>query len=94
MFTVENDLKDNADKPKKDINRLIQIKSKQDELYEELKQLVLERGHKRGFAWYLFKDLLSNAKTQGTGLLFYKKIFNRIKKCKERNFKLRWLCYQ
>lgn len=93
-FTVENDLKDNADKPKKDINRLIQIKSKQDELYEELKELVKERGHKRGFTWYLFKDLLKNSKTQGTGLIFYKKIFNRIKKCREKNYKLRWLCYQ
>lgn len=79
---------------KKEIERLVLLKSMQEELLNELRKLVSERGHKKGFAWYLFKDLLQNAKTQGTGMTFYKKIMRRINKCREKNYKLKWLCYQ
>ena len=79
---------------KKEIERLVLLKSAQEELLNELRKLVLERGHKKGFAWYLFKDLLQNAKTQNTGMTFYKKIMRRIEKCREKQYKIAWLKYQ
>lgn len=90
----ENENKIKKTVKKKEIERLIKIKSMQDELYSELRKLVLERGYKRGFSYYLFRDLLQNGKSQGTGLVFYKKIMRRIEKCREKNYKLMWLKYQ
>lgn len=79
---------------KKEIERLIKIHSAQEDLLKELRVLVKERGYKTGYSWWLFKDLLKNAKTQNTGMTFYKKIMNRIHKCRERGYKIAWLCYQ
>lgn len=90
----ENENKIKKTVKKKEIERLIKIKSMQDELFAELRKLVLERGYKRGFAYYLFRDLLQNARQQNTGLVFYKKIMRRIEKCREKGYKLKWLCYQ
>ena len=90
----ENENKTKKTVKKKEIERLIKIKSMQDELFAELRKLVLERGYKRGFAYYLFRDLLQNARQQNTGLVFYKKIMRRIEKCREKGYKLKWLCYQ
>lgn len=81
-------------KSKKEIDRLVKIKSAQDELLKELRALVVDRGHKKGYSWWLFKDLLLNAKTQATGLIFYNKIMRRIEKCREKNYKIAWLRYQ
>lgn len=86
--------KDKALRSKKEITRLIKVKSMQDDLLKELRKLVSERGYKRGYSWYLYKDLLKNAKQQGTGLVFYKKLMRRIEKCREKKYNIRWLCYQ
>ena len=51
---------------KKDIDRLVKIKSMQDEMYNQLRELVRLRGYKSGYAFFLFKDLLSNAGKQGS----------------------------
>lgn len=90
----ENESKVKKIVKRKQIERLIKIKSMQEELFTELRKLVLERGYKRGFAYYLFRDLLQNARQQGTGLVFYKKIMRRIEKCREKGYKLKWLCFQ
>lgn len=79
---------------KKEIERLIKIHSAQEDLLNELRKLVKERGYKAGYSWYLFKDLLQNAKIQGTGMTFYKKIMNRINKCREKSYNVKWLMYQ
>ena len=79
---------------RKQIERMIKIKSMQDELMLELRKLVLERGYKRGYAFYMFRDLLKNAKAQRTGLVFYKKIMKRIDRCREKGYKVQWLKYQ
>ena len=79
---------------KKEIERLIKIHSAQEELLKELRSLVKDRGYKAGYSWWLFKDLLQNARTQNTGLVFYKKIMNRIAKCRKKGYKCKWLIYQ
>ena len=79
---------------KKEIERLIKIHSAQEELLKELRSLVKDRGYKAGYSWWLFKDLLQNARTQNTGLVFYKKIMNRIAKCRKKGYKIAWLKYQ
>ena len=56
---------------KKQIERLIKIKSMQDELMLELRKLVLERGYKRGYAFYMFRDLLKNHSAKIKILLLY-----------------------
>lgn len=81
-------------KPKKELERLVKIKSMQDELYNSLVGLVVARGYKRGYAYHLFKDLLMNAKAQGTGIRFYSKLMNRIDKCIARSYNPRWLLHQ
>ena len=87
-------------KTKQQLEKLIKIKSKQQEIYEKLQELVKLRDYKSGFAWYLFKDLLINAKNQNTGMIFYNKILRRIEKCKTaktkmgKPYSLKWLVYQ
>jgi hypothetical protein len=72
----------------------------QDSMLEALRELVKEREYKAGYAWHLHKDLLMNAKGQGTGLIFYNKILRRIEKCKTaktqtgKPYSLRWLIHQ
>lgn len=92
-FEVEEE-KQTVKRTKKAIERMIKVKSMQDDLLNELRKLVLERGYKRGYSWYLYKDLLKNAKQQGTGLVFYKKLMRRIEKCREKKYNIKWLCYQ
>ena len=91
---IEEEETNSRPKPKKELERLILVKSYQDELYDNIKELVKERGYKNGYAWHLFKDLLTNAKQQSTGLIFYQKMLRRIEKCREKNYKLRWLLHQ
>lgn len=79
---------------KKEIERLVKLHSAQEDLLKELRKLVVERGYKTGYSWWLFKDLLQNAKTQNTGMTFYKKIMRRIEKCREKQYKIAWLKYQ
>ena len=79
---------------KREVERMIKVQSMQDELFKELRKLVLERGYKRGYAFWLYKDLLQNAKRQGTGLVFYKKIMKRIEKCREKKYNIKWLVFQ
>lgn len=79
---------------KKEIERLVKLHSAQEDLLKELRKLVVERGYKTGYSWWLFKDLLQNAKTQNTGMIFYKKIMRRIEKCREKGYKIAWLKYQ
>lgn len=79
---------------KKEIERLIKIHSMQEDMYNKLQEYVISKGHKRGYAWFLFKKLLENAKTQKTGLTFYKKIINRIDKGIKKGYKCAWLIYQ
>lgn len=87
-------------KSKKQLERLVKIKSMQDEMLARLRELVKDRGYKAGYSWFLFKDLLMNAKGQGTGLIFYQKILRRIEKCKTaktqagKPYSLRWLIHQ
>ena len=79
---------------KKELERLQRIKSMQGDLYNALFDLTKYYGYKLGYAYYLYRDLLTNAKQQQTGITFYKKMFNRINKCKERGYKIRWLLHQ
>lgn len=79
---------------KKEIERLVKLHSAQEDLLKELRLLVKERGYKSGYSWWLFRDLLQNAKTQNTGMTFYKKIMRRIEKCREKGYKIAWLKYQ
>lgn len=79
---------------KKEIERLVKLHSAQEDLLKELRLLVKERGYKSGYSWWLFRDLLQNAKTQNTGMTFYKKIMRRIEKCREKQYKTAWLKYQ
>ena len=81
-------------KSKKSLERLVLIKSMQDEMYNKLIELVQWYGYKKGYSYHLFRDLLSSAKSQGTGLKFYSKILNRIERCKAKGYKLQWLKYQ
>ena len=72
----------------------------QDEMYNQLRELVKLRGYKSGYAFFLFKDLLSNAGKQGTGAIYYNKLMRRIDKCKNgrtragKEYNLRWLIHQ
>ena len=79
---------------KKEIEKLIKIKSAQEDLLKELRSLVKERGYKQGYSWWLFRDLLLNAKTQNTGMTFYNKIMRRIEKCRDKGYKIAWLKFQ
>ena len=93
---IEEEIANGGSRPKnkKQLERLIKIQSMQDEMYSKIKEMVLERGFKRGFSYYLYRDLLKNAKVQGTGLTYYKKMLNRIEKCKKKGYNLKWLHYQ
>lgn len=79
---------------KKEIERLVKLHSAQEEMYRGLQDYVVSRGYKKGYAWFLFKSMLENAKTQGTGMTFYKKIMRRIEKGKEKGYKPAFLLYQ
>lgn len=93
---IEDDIEKGCGKPKskKELERLIKMKSMQDEMYSKIKEMVIERRYKRGFAYFLYRGLLKNAKSQGTGLTYYKKMLNRIEKCKKKGYNLKWLHYQ
>ena len=94
IFSLEKQQSLSTKCNKKQIERLVLIRNAQEDVLNELRKLVKERNYKKGYAFWVFKDLLINAKKQNTGLVFYKKIMNRIKKCREKKYKIAWLLYQ
>lgn len=81
-FDLEAEERGPAKKTKKQLERLVKIKSMQDEAYNEIKALVKARGHKAGYSWHLFRGILTKSKNNGRGIAFYKSILTKIDKCK------------
>ena len=48
---------------KKQLEQLIRTYSLQEEVYNKIRELVKERGHKAGYSWFLFKTMLEKKVT-------------------------------
>ena len=78
---------------KKQLEQLIRTYSLQDEVYNKIRELVKERGHKAGYAWFLFKSMLEK-KATGSMLQFYKTRLTKIERIRKNGWKLGSLVYR
>lgn len=79
--------------PKKKVQQLERALSLQLELKKEIDQLVTERGYKAGYRWFLFIDCLKTKKPTESSIQFFKRKITKIKKIKQRGYKLASLKY-
>lgn len=80
--------------PKKQLEKLIRTYSLQDEVYNKIRELVRERGHKSGYAWHLFKMMLERKSNRLSMLQFYKTRLTKIKRIRKNGWKLGSIVYK
>src|SRR5574344_221450 len=80
--------------PKKQLEALIRTYSLQDELYNKIRELVRERGHKSGYAFHLFRMLLERKANSLSMLQFYKTRLTKIERIRKNGWKLQSLIYK
>src|SRR5574344_1337482 len=80
--------------PKKQLEKLIRTYSLQDELYNKIRELVRERGHKSGYAFHLFRMLLERKANSLSMLQFYKTRLTKIERIRKNGWKLQSLIYK
>lgn len=78
---------------KAEIERLQKAFDMQQELKQQIAQLVDERGYKRGYKWYLFIDCLKNKHATESSIQFFRRKITKIKKIKQKQYKLAALQY-
>lgn len=74
--------------PKKELERLEKAFGMQQELKQQIAQLVDERGHKSGYKWYLFIDCLKTKRPTESSIQFFKRKLTKIKKIRQKHYKL------
>lgn len=78
---------------KKEIERLEKAFNMQLELKRQIAELVDERGYKNGYKWYLFIDCLKTKHATESSIQFFRRKLSKIKKIKQKNYKLAALQY-
>ena len=78
---------------KKEIEKLEKAFDMQKELKQQISELVDERGYKSGYKWYLFIDCLKTKRPTESSLQFFKRKLTKIKKIKQKKYKLAALKY-
>ena len=79
---------------KKQLEQLIRTYSLQDEVYNKIRELVKERGHKAGYAWHLFRMMLERKQAGSSMLQFYKTRLTKIERIRKNGWKLGSLVYR
>ena len=90
-FTAEQE----PSKPmkKKEIEKLEKAFNMQRDLKQQIAELVDKRGYKSGYKWYLFLDCLKTKRPTESCIKFFKRKLSKIKKIKEKGYKLAALKY-
>lgn len=78
---------------KKQLEKLEKALNMQLELKSQIAQLVDERGYKNGYKWYLFIDCLKNKHANESSIQFFRRKLTKIKKLKQKKYKLAALKY-
>lgn len=79
---------------KKELDRLVKVYSLQEKLYNEIKDLIKERGYKPGMAWHLFRNMLKKKSNNLSMLQFYKTRLTKVEKIRKNNWKLQSIVYK
>lgn len=91
-FTVEEMI--SVSKPKKnEIERLEKAMNLQQELKKQIYDLVLEQNYKKGYAYYLFIDMLKTKKPTESVIRFFQKKMRKIENIRLKKWKIGALKY-
>lgn len=86
-------IEDNNRTTKKQVQQLEKALNMQQELKRQIAELVDERGYKNGYKWYLFVDCLKTKHATESSIQFFRRKLTKIKKIKQKNYKLAALKY-
>ena len=79
--------------PKKKVQQLEKALSLQQELKNEIDRLVMKRGYKQGYRWFLFIDCLKTKRPTESSIQFFKRKITKIRRIEQRNYNLAALRY-
>jgi len=86
---------DDPDKlPKQEAQKLIELGNIQEDCLSKLKQASMRLGYKKGYSFYLMKDIAKLKPVKGKAYVYYKKVLNIINTMIEKNYKPTWVIYQ
>ena len=79
--------------PKRRIQQLEKALSLQQELKKEIDRLVISRGYKQGYRWFLFIDCLKTKRASESSIQFFKRKITKIRRIEQCGYKLAALKY-
>lgn len=86
-------IEENKSMTKKQLQQLEKAFDMQLEIKRQIAQLVDERGYKNGYKWYLFIDCLKTKHATESSIQFFRRKLTKIRKIKQKNYKLAALQY-
>lgn len=90
IFTGEEPKIDN----KKEVQKLVKLKNLQDECLNILYDEVQARKHKKGYGFYILKDIAAIKPPDHNAYRYYATVRNLLEKLSARKYKLPWIIYR